>query len=45
MLATTASGDAYTYPELHSMYADAGFARISKHPIPRSPHTIVIGIA
>ena len=45
MLATTASGDAYTYPELHSMYADAGFARISKHPIPRSPHTIVMGIA
>jgi SAM-dependent methyltransferase len=45
MLATTASGDAYTYPELHAMYADAGFAKISRHPIPRSPHTVVMGIA
>jgi SAM-dependent methyltransferase len=45
MLATTASGDAYTYPELHSMYADAGFKTISRHPIPRSPHTIVMGLA
>jgi 2-polyprenyl-3-methyl-5-hydroxy-6-metoxy-1,4-benzoquinol methylase len=45
MLATTASGDAYTYPELQSMHEDAGFAKISKHPIPKSPHTIVIGIA
>jgi SAM-dependent methyltransferase len=45
MLATTASGDAYTYPELHDMYADAGFAKISRHPIPRSPHTIVMGLA
>jgi SAM-dependent methyltransferase len=45
MLATTASGDAYTYLELQAMYADAGFAKISKHPIPRSPHTIVMGIA
>ncbi len=45
MLATTPSGDAYTYPELHSMYAQAGFSRISQHPIPRSPHTIVMGIA
>lgn len=45
MLATTASGDAYTYPELQSMYADAGFAKISKHPIPMSPHTVVMGIA
>ncbi len=45
MLTTTASGDAYTYPELHAMYADAGFATISKHPIPMSPHTVVMGIA
>lgn len=45
MLATTASGDAYTYPELQAMYADAGFTKISRHPIPRSPHTIVMGIA
>jgi len=45
MLTTTACGDAYTYPELHSMYADAGFETISKHPIPMSPHTVVMGIA
>jgi SAM-dependent methyltransferase len=45
MLTTTASGDAYTYPELHSMYADAGFETISKHPIPMSPHTVILGIA
>ena len=45
MLTTTVSGDAYTYPELHAMYAEAGFATISKHPIPMSPHTVVMGIA
>jgi 2-polyprenyl-3-methyl-5-hydroxy-6-metoxy-1,4-benzoquinol methylase len=45
MLTTTASGDAYTYPELHAMYSDAGFTTISKHPIPMSPHTVVMGIA
>jgi SAM-dependent methyltransferase len=45
MLTTTASGDAYTYPELHAMYADAGFEKISEHPIPMSPHTVVMGIA
>jgi SAM-dependent methyltransferase len=45
MLTTTASGDAYTYPELQGMYADAGFKSISKHPIPHSPHTIVMGTA
>jgi ubiquinone/menaquinone biosynthesis C-methylase UbiE len=45
MLTTTASGDAYTYPELHAMYAEAGFEKISKHPIPMSPQTVVMGIA
>jgi SAM-dependent methyltransferase len=45
MLTTTASGDAYTYPELQAMYEDAGFAKVSKHPIPMSPHTVVMGVA
>jgi hypothetical protein len=45
MLTTTASGDAYTYPELHAMYTEAGFQTISKHPIPMLPQTVVLGIA
>lgn len=45
MLATTAAGDAYTLSELTSMYADAGFGGISGHPIPMSPHTVVMGQA
>ena len=45
MLTTTASGDAYTLKELTAMYQDAGFAVISGHPIPMSPHTIVMGHA
>ncbi len=45
MLTTTASGDAYTLRELTGMYQEAGFAVISGHPIPMSPHTIVMGLA
>ncbi len=45
MLATTAAGDAYTLSELTAMYAEAGFGSISGHPIPMSPHTIVMGTA
>jgi len=43
MLATTAAGDAYTFRELESMYRSAGFDRISAHPVPMAPHTVVIG--
>jgi 2-polyprenyl-3-methyl-5-hydroxy-6-metoxy-1,4-benzoquinol methylase len=43
MLATTAAGDAYTLSELTSMYHDAGFGGVTSHPIPMSPHTIVLG--
>jgi len=43
MLASTASGDAYTLSELTAMYREAGFDGISAHPIPQSPHTIVLG--
>jgi 2-polyprenyl-3-methyl-5-hydroxy-6-metoxy-1,4-benzoquinol methylase len=45
MLASTASGDAYTFRELESMYRDAGFTNITAQPIPMSPHTVVIGTA
>jgi hypothetical protein len=45
MLASTPSGDAYTLSELTAMYNEAGFGNISGHPIPMSPHTIVMGHA
>jgi SAM-dependent methyltransferase len=45
MLITTASGDAYTLSELTDMYAEAGFSGMVGHPIPMSPHTIVMGNA
>jgi SAM-dependent methyltransferase len=45
MLATTESGDAYTLSELTAMYGEAGFKGIQGHPIPRSPHTVVMGTA
>jgi 16S rRNA G966 N2-methylase RsmD len=45
MLTTTAAGDAYTLSELTSMYNDAGYSGITAHPIPMSPHTIVMGNA
>jgi hypothetical protein len=45
MLTTTAAGDAYTFKELAAMYAEAGFSAITEHPIPMSPHTVVLGRA
>ena len=42
MLTTTAAGDAYTFLELADMHTRAGFAPSTSHPIPRSPHTIVM---
>jgi SAM-dependent methyltransferase len=45
MLTTTVAGDAYTMRELTAMYNDAGFGGISGHPIPMSPHTVVMGRA
>jgi hypothetical protein len=45
MLATTDAGDAYTFSELKAMYDEAGFGDVRAHPIPMSPHTIVIGQA
>ena len=45
MLASTVSGDAYTFRELAAMYADAGFERVTAHPVPTGPHTVVMGHA
>ena len=45
MLTTTADGDAYTFAELEAMYSGAGFKGITQHPIPMSPHTVVMGTA
>jgi ubiquinone/menaquinone biosynthesis C-methylase UbiE len=36
MLATTPSGDAYTFPELERMFAAAGFSRSEVQPLPQS---------
>lgn len=43
MLTTTVAGDAYTFRELSEMHGKAGFNTVTQHPIPMSPHTIVIG--
>ncbi|NWF83491.1 MAG: methyltransferase domain-containing protein [Bryobacteraceae bacterium] len=45
MLATTAAGDAYTFSELAEMHRQAGFGEAAAHPVPMSPHTIVIAEA
>jgi len=45
MLTTTADGDAYTFSDLSAMYATAGFSGVKAHPIPMSPHTVVMGTA
>jgi SAM-dependent methyltransferase len=42
MLVTTASGDAYTFRELAEMHRHAGFSEVTAHPVPMSPHTIVM---
>jgi hypothetical protein len=45
MLLTTPAGDAYTFRELESMFREAGFTGITAHPVPRAPHTVVMGLA
>ena len=45
MLANTPDGDAYTFPELERMYLDAGFHDITGQAIPKSPHSVVMGLA
>jgi ubiquinone/menaquinone biosynthesis C-methylase UbiE len=43
MLPTTPAGDAYTFRQLEAMYREAGFVRVTEHPVPTGPHTIVTG--
>jgi ubiquinone/menaquinone biosynthesis C-methylase UbiE len=45
MLISTPAGDAYTFSELKAMHEEAGFSQLKAHPVPRSPHTVVTGIA
>ncbi len=45
MLTSTVAGDAYTLSDLTAMYNEAGFGKIQAHPIPMSPHTVVMGHA
>ena len=42
MLTSTVAGDAYTFRELSEMHTKAGFSAVTAHPIPMSPHTIVM---
>jgi SAM-dependent methyltransferase len=45
MLTSTESGDAYTFTELSDMHRRAGFDHVSQHPVPMSPHTVVLARA
>jgi len=43
MLASTPSGDAYTFAELEGMFRNAGFTRSESHQLPPSMQQVVIG--
>jgi len=43
MLATTPSGDAYTFAEYEQMFLRSGFARTKPFEVQVGPHTIVLG--
>lgn len=42
MLATTPSGDAYTFSEFEQMFRSAGFSRSQLHPLPPTPESVII---
>ena len=42
MLASTPSGDAYTFAELERMCANAGFSKSTNHPLPPTAESVVI---
>lgn len=42
MLAETPAGDAYTRSELENMFNRAGFSRHEFHPMPPSPHSVLV---
>jgi ubiquinone/menaquinone biosynthesis C-methylase UbiE len=45
MLAGTSGGDAYTFPELQSMFAAAGFSHSEAHTLPASPQQVIVSRA
>jgi hypothetical protein len=42
MLASTPSGDAYTFAEYQSLFARAGFPRSELHPVLPTPTSVVL---
>jgi ubiquinone/menaquinone biosynthesis C-methylase UbiE len=42
MLATTDSGDAYTFSEYERMFQNAGFARTTLHTVPEMPNQVLV---
>jgi len=42
MLASTDSGDAYTFAQYEKMFGNAGFAKTALHPIPNLPQQVVV---
>ncbi len=42
MLASTPSGDAYTFHELEKMFANAGFESTQFHPLPPTPQSVLV---
>jgi 2-polyprenyl-3-methyl-5-hydroxy-6-metoxy-1,4-benzoquinol methylase len=42
MLASTPSGDAYTFAEYQSMFANAGFKNSELHPVTPTPHSVIV---
>jgi hypothetical protein len=42
MLATTPSGDAYTFSEYQKMFRNAGFSSIEQRPLPPTFFSVVI---
>ena len=42
MLTSTVAGDAYTFNDLADMHRRAGYGQVAAHPVPMSPHTVVL---
>ena len=42
MLASTDSGDAYTFAEYDTMFHNAGFSRTTLHPVPEMPQQVLL---
>ncbi len=42
MLASTDSGDAYTFSQYEKMFLDAGFVKTTLHPVPEMPQQVLV---